>query len=334
MQSCHVCGGRLETLLAEVAEPETLEKFSIMDCRACGAGHSFSQPSDLGAYYAGYHGKRHGFTANFCARRRVRWLEKMRKPARSKGDVDEPFDAPLLRAGFRKHGRVLDIGCGEGTFLKEAKERGWNVVGTELNAERFADSGLDVYEDLDSVKARFGKESFGAVTMWHTLEHFRNPREVLRDAFELLAPGGSLLVAVPDAGGWQARLFGKYWLHRDVPRHLFHFSFKSLEQILGQSGFAVKNKWHQEFEYDLLGWSQSALNTVFRTPNVFFNTLSGKRSNAGRAAVAANFMLGTVLSAFALPLVLLGTLSGKGGTIIVSAVKAAEKEKLSTDAHG
>jgi SAM-dependent methyltransferase len=298
----------METLYPEVAEPETLEKFSILACRACGFGQTSPQPANLDAYYAEYHGKRHGFTADYCARRRVGWLEKSAKT----------------------RGRVLDIGCGEGTFLDEAIECGWHGVGTELNYAKFQD--LEVYENLAAVKAKYGARFFDAVTMWHTLEHFRNPREILLAAFALLAPGGVLLVAVPDAGGLQARTFGKFWLHLDVPRHLFHFNFESLKTLLKECGFEVKTSGHQEFEYDLLGWSQSALNSIFSQPNVFFKTLSGHRTNASRVIRAANLALGALFSAIALPLVLLGTLGKKGGTIIVSANKA-EQEELSTDAH-
>lgn len=326
---CHICGGATETLHAEVAEPETLEKFSILACRECGFGQTFPQPENLDAYYAEYHGKRHGFTADYCARRRARWLETMRKPAPEKNDEsgtmndEQKKNASFIvhQSSFRKNGRVLDIGCGEGTFLDTAIAKGWNAVGTELNAGKFQDSDLEVYENLAQVKAKYGAGFFDAVTMWHTLEHFRNPREILLEACSLLAPGGVLLAAVPDAGGLQARLFGKFWLHRDVPRHLFHFNFEALKTLLGQCGFDVKKAWHQEFEYDLLGWSQSALNAIFSQPNVFFKTLSGHRTNAGLAARAANFALGTVFSAAALPLVVAGTLGKKGGTIIVGAAK-------------
>lgn len=296
---CFVCGGETGTLHAEVAEPNTLEKFSILACRECGFGQTFPQPESLDFYYAEYHGKRHGFTADYCARRRGRWVEQ----------------------SVSGQGRVLDIGCGAGTFLDEMKKRGWRAAGTELNARKFADSDLEVFEDLGEVKAKYGLEKFDAVTMWHTLEHFPNPRQILLDAFGLLAPGGALLVAVPDAGGFQARFFGKNWMHGDVPRHLFHFTSESLETLLKECGFEVKNRRHQEFEYDLLGWSQSALNSIFTEPNVFFKILTGKTASASLPVKAANFALGALFSACAAPLVPLGTLCKKGGTIIVGARK-------------
>ena len=64
---------------------------------------------------------------------------------------------------------------------------------------------------------------FDAVTFWHVLEHLENPGEALVAAGRLLKSNGWLVVAVPDYASLQAKLFGKYWFHLDLPRHLHHF---------------------------------------------------------------------------------------------------------------
>jgi len=300
---CHICANDLKLRFAEVADSQTGETFSILACDVCGLSQTTPMPEDLDFYYDNYHGGRHGATADFCARRRVRWLEK---------------SVVKNKVSRRK---VLDIGCGEGTFLQSAKKRGWQTVGVEMNRAGLNDSNLEIYETIAAVKDAHGENSFAAITLWHVLEHLKNPRESLKEIYGLLASDGKLLIAVPDAAGLQADAFGKDWLHLDVPRHLYHFNFKSLETLLKECGFLVERSRHQEFEYDLLGWSQSALNKIFSPPNIFFQVLTNRKTKISYVKLAANFTLGIAFSAMAVPLVSFGSLMKKGGTIIVEASK-------------
>jgi SAM-dependent methyltransferase len=280
-----------------VIDPQSLESFSISSCSSCGLGHTLPQPEDLGRYYGSvYYRGRHGFTARYCAWRRAKIVEQV--------------------AGRSKGKPLLDIGCGDGTFLLTLRDRGWGVVGTEMNPSIAREAGLEVGEGLAAVKHR---APFGCITMWQTLEHMRDPRGTVEAAVEMLEPGGYFFVAVPDAEGWQAKVFGAGWFHLDVPRHLFHFGERALTRMLQTSGLDVLQKWHQEFEIDLFGWSQSFLNRVMPVPNVFFYQLTGRPTRTGRAGVATSFALGTILSAVAVPLTMAGTLSSKGGTLVLAA---------------
>ena len=301
MQNCHVCESNLIKRFSDVKDVQTGDLFSLFVCEKCGFGQTFSSPENLGKYYAEYHGRRHGFTTDYCDHRRVRWVEKSVKNSQTK--------------------KLLDIGCGSGTFLETAKRRGWQAVGTELNHEKFQDSGLEVYDNLDKVTKKYAPAFFDALTLWHTLEHFKNPREVLTKARELLAENGSLLIAVPNFGGFQSSIFGQNWLHLDMPRHLFHFNFNALKLLLEQCGFSIKWRRNQEFEYDLLGWSQSALNTFSDPPNIFFKTLAGQKNNISPTKIVVNTVFGAAFSAIALPFVPLSALLKKGGTIVIGAEK-------------
>jgi SAM-dependent methyltransferase len=290
---CSICGSTLRRRFSAVLDPQTRETFAINACTACGLGHTVVHATDLSRYYSDYHGGRHGLTAGFCARRRLQLV------ARAAG------------AGARR--RLLDVGCGDGTFLLAAQKKGWRGVGTETNPRIAEAAGLDVKSSLEEVQEL---APFDCITLWHSLEHIREPVALLVNLSRLLAPNGTILVAVPDAGGLQSRLFGPKWFHLDVPRHLYHFGSHSLTRLFEKSGISITHRWHQELEYDLLGWSQSALNTIMPAPNVFFNVLTGRNHWSGYASSMANCVLGAISLALALPLTSISALLHRGGTLI------------------
>ena len=294
---CNACDGALAPRYASVLDPQTRETFAIHACTACGLGHTSPQPEDLSRYYgAAYHGGRHGFTESYCMARRMRLVEQT---------------FPLGEGR-----KLLDIGCGDGTFMLSAQAKGWSVSGTEMNPDRARDAGLSVVQSLEQARS---SGPFDCITLWQSLEHVRDPRATLTEAVRLLSPEGRVFVAVPDAQGLQARLFGARWFHLDVPRHLFHFGERSLSGLLAAVGLEVTATWHQELEIDLFGWTQSALNAVMPEPNVLFYRLTGRHVSAGSLQVAASFVLGAAVTAVALPAVPLGTATGKGGTLVMAA---------------
>jgi len=298
-ETCILCGGPLRPYVTEVSDHVTGERFAILRCANCALGVTQPVPQDLSPYYRAYYGGRHGFTALFRAKQRLSLVRKRTK---------------------KKSGRsLLDVGCGDGTFLLAAREEGWEVSGTEMNPAPARDHGLEVASDLAAFQ---GTREFDCITLWHSLEHMRNPQAILHSLHGLLKADGWLFVAVPDAGGWQARAFGRDWLHLDVPRHLFHFGNRSLRLLHQRCGFQVREEHHQELEYDLLGWSQSALNRIFPTRNLFFLQMTGKAEGAPSAERAANWLAGPVLSALALPATWLGSASNCGGTLIFASKKA------------
>src|SRR5262249_37635696 len=82
-------------------------------------------------------------------------------------------------------------------------------------------------------------ESFDVVTMWQSLEHVHQPREVLQEAFRLLVPGGKLVVAVPNIDSLAYRWFGADWFGLDLPRHLTRFTPMTLSLMLERTGFRL-----------------------------------------------------------------------------------------------
>jgi len=139
---------------------------------------------------------------------------------------------------WRGQGRYLDVGCGSGGALGVARALGWRTAGVEVDAaaadkaRRFADE-LHVGEVQT---APFAPARFDLVTAFHVLEHVPDPVGMTRRMLEWLAPGGLLIVEVPNAGGLGARLFGCAWSGLELPRHLSHFTPQSLGDVVRRAG--------------------------------------------------------------------------------------------------
>ena len=144
--------------------------------------------------------------------------------------------------GGLKQGRILDVGCATGLFLREMQLVGWQVVGIEpiQSAAEFARQrfGLEIFEG--SLRdAPFSSGSFDVLTFWDVLEHTFSPRTDLSEAARLLKPGGLLAINIPNWDSFDRQQFGANWQGFDPPRHLYMFSRETLTQLLLQTGFDV-----------------------------------------------------------------------------------------------
>ncbi len=130
-----------------------------------------------------------------------------------------------------RRGALLDIGCWVGFLLAEARDRGWErTLGVEPSefASQYARErlGLDVVRgDLSSAQLPAGE--FDAITMGDVIEHLRSPSDALARIRSLLAPGGVLWLALPDAGSAVARALGRRWWSV-IPTHAQYFTRGSL----------------------------------------------------------------------------------------------------------
>ena len=136
-------------------------------------------------------------------------------------------------------GELLDLGCWVGFFLAEARDRGWHGLGVEPSefASAFARErlGLEVITaGLDD--ADLPANSFGAVFMGDVVEHLVDPGAALDRIAELLAPGGVVALALPDAGSRVARMMGPRWWSV-LPTHVQYFTRDSLATLLRRRGY-------------------------------------------------------------------------------------------------
>jgi SAM-dependent methyltransferase len=148
---------------------------------------------------------------------------------------------------FRNHGRLLDIGCGPGFFLEEAKSAGFEATGVDYSAwgARYARNhfGISVFEG-SLEEARFEDQSFDVIVLMDLIEHLENPRALLKEIRRVLKHDGIIYLSTPDIGSFFSKILGVRWwgIHR---HHLFYFSRKTLETLLAQEGFRAR----QYFSY-------------------------------------------------------------------------------------
>jgi len=288
LDPCPVCAGTL-VIRHEHVPSASQQIFSVARCTHCGHGVTLSTAPDQAVEHDTQYGfNRHGFTAAWCAQRRARWVRRL--------------------TGTEAPHKVLDIGCGDGRFLATMRHAGWKVAGIERHEHAAALAHLNVSTHLDDAAQQ---APFGAITLWHSLEHFDDPLELLAECRALLHPMGSVFVAVPDATCTAAKLFGKHWLHWDVAHHRSHFSATSLNLTARAAGLSLQATLGPELEYEWLGWSQSLLDALGWPRHAFFDALRGAPQSGGAAKRALHLLAGGVASSLTALPVLATTLAAQ-----------------------
>lgn len=175
--------------------------------------------------------------------------------AKDYGYTDYLADAQLYLGTFElrsrviddycKHpGRVLDVGCAAGFFLKAMKDKGWETHGIEISptVSDYArnELGIDGVRTGDvSLLADFPERRFDVITFWDVVEHLEDPRAALRAAHRLLKKDGILVVETQNVESTFAYLLGASWQHFKFEEHLYHFAPYTIRKLLDQAGFHV-----------------------------------------------------------------------------------------------
>jgi len=158
-----------------------------------------------------------------------------------------------LLNSFQTEGKnLLDVGCGTGEFLLTCKNNGWNVVGVEpnKNAQELAISKLNknnsttIVSDLQEISS----PQFDVITLWHVLEHVPDLNSYIYKLKSLLKSDGVLVIAVPNYKSYDADYYKQFWAAFDVPRHLWHFSKKSMELIFSEFDMEVTKILPMKFD--------------------------------------------------------------------------------------
>jgi SAM-dependent methyltransferase len=135
--------------------------------------------------------------------------------------------------------RLLDIGCGNGAFLSEARRLGWDPIGLEPDAKAVAaaqTTGLKVVQG-QLPNTGFPSSSFDAITLNHVIEHIHDPLSALREVYRLLKQGGKVWICTPNIDSMIHLFFRRNWRGLEPPRHLVLFNPSSLSHLCRAAGF-------------------------------------------------------------------------------------------------
>lgn len=256
---CRWCGAPL------VDPRESGATFHVVRCPRCASGTTLPYPSDdtLERAYSEWYRPRDGrfggggdLILRGLRGRVARWIDGSSPP-----------------------GPVLDVGCGDGSMLDALHARGRAAFGLERHADR-----PDV---RDETLSECG-DGWAAIIFWHSLEHLPAPRQAINDAAGRLAPGGKLVVAVPNWSSWQARAFGDRWFHLDLPRHLTHLTSENLRAACLEEGLTGVRVSYARGGQVAFGWLHGLVGLVPGHLNLYMAIRRGEaqeaRSGGSRAA--------------------------------------------------
>ena len=230
---------QIPCVLCEKDEPTTLfsdPPFRIVRCVECGLVYTLPRlptAQILEMYQVGYwrsaEAKSFGYTDYL--QDRDRYLRTFR--LRSK----------VIDRYKPSAGRVLDIGCAAGFFLKVMEEKGWDTTGVELSKlmADFARTELGLKNVLAGTldEQQFEPESFDVITLWDVIEHLEDPRSVLATANRLLKNDGILVLETQNVESAFARFMGRRWHHYKFEEHLWHFAPSTLSALLALEQFKM-----------------------------------------------------------------------------------------------
>ena len=186
--SCPACGGDLAAWITVPAgEPSDPRRFGLSRCADCGTAVTAGPPPGPEAYEQGV------YAAGSARPGAVRAFQR--------ATVGQPARA-LVRAGLRPGARVLDAGAGRGRLVHELRRRGFDATGIDVSERSVAQAGPHVR--LESIAAH-EDDGLDAAVLWHVAEHLDDPLAALERVRGWLAPGGLVVLGVPNAASAQAR---------------------------------------------------------------------------------------------------------------------------------
>jgi SAM-dependent methyltransferase len=252
--SCPLCAGpgrHVRTMPVDAKTFEPTAHGRVHRCEACGFEYIAPRPTpqetagfyDISGYYT-----QGGFDPAASAVARG-LLSRLRNHLAWRFDRSDDMIDVITRR-LPRGAQVVDIGSGDGWQIKLLSQRGFRMTGVERDTKSASLQGepAQVFEgSAEALPGELPRGSFDAVMFKQVLEHLVDPVHALRNAAQLLKPGGVMFVEVPNNESAIAQQSGLSWEHMDVPRHINFFTQQTLQASATAAGLAVESAFFNEY---------------------------------------------------------------------------------------
>jgi 2-polyprenyl-3-methyl-5-hydroxy-6-metoxy-1,4-benzoquinol methylase len=235
--TCPDCGHSCQLLLKTVDESRrsSSDEFYYYDCPECGLVFLHPIPVNLSDYYQSDY-------PQYSIPETSEALNERAKAATPRVSFVQQFVSK---------GKLLEVGAGYGAFSYRAQQMGFDVQAVEMDPSccaYMAKIGIhaicsSTFDSLDDVLG-----AFDAIALWHVVEHLENYREVIEVLSRHLSPGGILVICTPNPASLQFKLFRRFWVSLDAPRHLYLIPLKVLTSFAAENGLELAFASASDFE--------------------------------------------------------------------------------------
>ncbi len=242
--TCPVCNSsRLKSLFKVKDESVSKEYFDIVHCEECTVRFTQDAPvaSAIERYYQSEEYISHSNTNKGVVNKVYHWVRKI--TLRNKEGI-------ITKYARKNTGKLLDYGAGTGSFVHHMQTKGWQVTGLEPSAVARANAQKQYGVNLLDASHLFHlpSASFDVITLWHVLEHVHELQATVARLQNLLKPGGVLFIAVPNYTSFDADFYQAGWAAYDVPRHLYHFSPRSMHVLMALHQMNIRKELPMWFD--------------------------------------------------------------------------------------
>lgn len=253
---CRTCNSQRQKVYLnakDLNQAKSNESFTYYRCNDCGSLFIYPVPSNLSFYYG----------QDYPA-----YTLKNSREVESHTEYLEQAKLNIVKR-YVSSGRLIEIGPAAGRFLTTAKQAGYNVLAIEQDA-----GCVSHIKDTLNIEVIFSNNpsdallkltsSIDVIVAWHVIEHLENLREFVSAAANALRkPNGRIILSAPNPESWSFRVFGRFWVHLDAPRHLTLIPPKSLDALMAEYGLEKVACFFDDpvsLHLNRLGWKVSLMN--------------------------------------------------------------------------